>query len=1246
MAIRFLSTQYIDGSLGIGTANPQDQLHLASSLPSIRLEDTDDNYYHRIRGNGSNLIIVADAGNAANNSSIRFQVDADEKMRITSDGNVGINITPASSVALDVKEPDSSNDLILGLTAGTGSRAQIRSVVQTSTESALSFHTTLSSSTQERFRILNTGAFSLGNSGTNYGTAGQVLTSNGNSAPYWSTPTSGTITGSGTSGRLAKFTGTSSIGDSGIIDSSNAVAITINGNEEVGIGTSPFTKLDVYDSSTSVNIIRARNNTQQIALGVNDASGGAFLFVNTNHALRFGCNGSEVARFTADGTLKFPSAAKTKKIELWSTTTNDYQFYGFGVEGSTLVYSVYDVGDSHVFFAGSSSTSRNELMRVSGNDGVFIQDDFHITSTSSYQGFGWNRNVNNGTILNSSMNAFQMFNDTNLKLQGYNSSGINQFEHIFYNDGNIFFDGKVGIGVTSPTAKLDVQSSGSWGQYGRGSSGDINVENTNTSVTEGGWIGIAGYMGNTANGGYYHMAGITAKKSTTAGDGNYGGDLSFWTTAGSGQSGEANSGMYQRMTINRFGRVGIGTTAPSETLQVNGNIRIAGVGNTLGFDTTGALLSNGIKTINDYETVIYNGRGAAGFAVIGNSSIRLGFGSNYTNAQTDLFINSSGSVGIGTTSPAAQLVVFGNIGFGAGGYNGGVYANNTSGDVDSNWGLEVQRTSGVDDYNTRLKYYPVNGTSRKAGIWSSRDNYFTIYSNDDTVPDIIIPNGLLGVGSTNPGRGITIDKSGGNAALEIIKNNTGNQIVYLGTGSSAGTDDSILQLKHNSTEQIRLYTTGDSWINGGNVGIGTTSPSSKLHVSGTGTVARLQSNSTYVDMLLVSSGNTGFLNLGATGMNFYVNGGSASNLHMHISNAGNVGIGTTSPSSVLHIDQPSNDRAGGLYIERNGSSYGLAAFVNSGGYGIIGGGGSYANDVISIDFNNAYVGIGVSAPNAKLEVNGDISIRGGNGLYFGQSTGSLNSWTTRLFSSGSTQYFNGQTFIFNNVGYGSTEFVRFTSGGRVGVGVTNPSARLQVNYDGNNGGGDLTGYGILHQSSASGQATIGAHNTGDGYANLNLSSTVSGAQKLWHISKRPNSNSNRLEYFFYDTTFYSRFIFTYLGDFHADGDIVAYSTTASDEKLKDNIEPIHNALDKVSKLNGVSFTWNCGSRKDEKDLGVIAQNVEKVLPELVREKESPYHDDQTIKTVDYEKLTAVLIEAVKELQQKVEKLEKKKCCCK
>ena len=63
-------------------------------------------------------------------------------------------------------------------------------------------------------------------------------------------------------------------------------------------------------------------------------------------------------------------------------------------------------------------------------------------------------------------------------------------------------------------------------------------------------------------------------------------------------------------------------------------------------------------------------------------------------------------------------------------------------------------------------------------------------------------NGNVGIGTTSPGRGLSIDKSNQYAALEIIKNNTTNQIVYLGTGSSAGTDDPILQMKHNGTENI------------------------------------------------------------------------------------------------------------------------------------------------------------------------------------------------------------------------------------------------------------------------------------------------------------------------------------------------------------------------------------------------------------------------------------------------------------
>jgi hypothetical protein len=109
-------------------------------------------------------------------------------------------------------------------------------------------------------------------------------------------------------------------------------------------------------------------------------------------------------------------------------------------------------------------------------------------------------------------------------------------------------------------------------------------------------------------------------------------------------------------------------------------------------------------------------------------------------------------------------------------------------------------------------------------------------------------------------------------------------------------------------------------------------------------------------------------------------------------------------------------------------------------------------------------------------------------------------------------------------------------------------------------------------------------------------------------------------------------------DLLVDGDVIAFSTTTSDISLKDNVETIDNALDKVHELRGVSYTWNSGSRKDQKDIGVIAQEVEQVLPDIVYSKDMI--DGRNVKTVDYEKLSAVLIEAVKELSNKVNNLEK------
>ena len=101
------------------------------------------------------------------------------------------------------------------------------------------------------------------------------------------------------------------------------------------------------------------------------------------------------------------------------------------------------------------------------------------------------------------------------------------------------------------------------------------------------------------------------------------------------------------------------------------------------------------------------------------------------------------------------------------------------------------------------------------------------------------------------------------------------------------------------------------------------------------------------------------------------------------------------------------------------------------------------------------------------------------------------------------------------------------------------------------------------------------------------------------------------------------------------GDIVAYYS--SDKQFKDNIVTLDGALDKVKAIRGVRFDWNDKQDVYEgHDIGVVAQEVEAVLPELVHERE---HNNS--KAVDYVKLTAVLIEAVKELSAKVDALENK-----
>jgi hypothetical protein len=90
----------------------------------------------------------------------------------------------------------------------------------------------------------------------------------------------------------------------------------------------------------------------------------------------------------------------------------------------------------------------------------------------------------------------------------------------------------------------------------------------------------------------------------------------------------------------------------------------------------------------------------------------------------------------------------------------------------------------------------------------------------------------------------------------------------------------------------------------------------------------------------------------------------------------------------------------------------------------------------------------------------------------------------------------------------------------------------------------------------------------------------------------------------------------------------------SDARLKTHVATLTNALEKLEQLRGVSFEWNeqsesLGHASGQSDIGVIAQEVETVFPELVNTSSTDGY-----KAVDYSRLTAVLIEAVKELNAK------------
>jgi len=254
-----------------------------------------------------------------------------------------------------------------------------------------------------------------------------------------------------------------------------------------------------------------------------------------------------------------------------------------------------------------------------------------------------------------------------------------------------------------------------------------------------------------------------------------------------------------------------------------------------------------------------------------------------------------------------------------------------------------------------------------------------------------------------------------------------------------------------SNINISLHPGGDSYFNGGNVGIGTTSPGEKLDVVGRVRGERFRTttggDASFAAYYFSGDSDTGTFQpannmLGIT---------TAGTERMRITDAGNVGIGTDSPIGRLNVVNGSSGQTysniSGLLIDVNGTSnvyYGLRV------------GSSAGNDHLCVT-NAGNVGIGRTGPTAKLDVNGEIkSDKDANGVSF-SSTGGGSTFTAfdvytatnggllRLYDE------NEQTVNIDGRSAGGNSY--FNNGGNVGIGTASPNSNVEIKEDVNNGEG-------------------------------------------------------------------------------------------------------------------------------------------------------------------------------------------------
>ena len=607
----------------------------------------------------------------------------------------------------------------------------------------------------------------------------------------------------------------------------------------------------------------------------------------------------------------------------------------------------------------------------------------------------------------------------------------------------------------------------------------------------------------------------------------------------------------------------------------------------------------------DEDTGIsFNGSTANGLLTYGNSTT--------ADVETDLVYTATG-LGVGTLSPETNL----HIGSGT---------------------QSVAALAGVGIANGASAYSFFSASDGTKQYIAGIDNTLT-YSKAGTLSNhdhAIITNNVERIYINSSGNvGIGTSSLGTNYKM-IVKRTTN---CNLGVGLQGG-ELSLEAFNDAITASVpfRLYGSEFNML-GGNVGIGTDSPDANLVVaSSSGATIKLQDTGSHA-FSLVCENNSNFLN--------FKEGGGTSILSIDGSNQ-RVGIGITSPGALLDVGGRIKLTSSGVLQWGVSANYGNLTW--DGDSAIVQGqsgrdldlrSGSSRNILFKIGSSEKMrissagnVGIGGTPVNFTNYVNLDVKTNasGGGVIGFHDSGGtrvgcishteSLNTFAVEAFNS------HPMTFLTNN-----SEAMRIDSSQNVGIGNSSPSYKLDVSGD------------YRFKDTASGGALLGYHHndSNNGLLLLVYGSAYSGGSVLsvgangtaYNHSHTVGINAGSGSDIKFGAGGTEKFRMTSTGAFHATNDVVAFSTTPSDKKLKTNVKDIEYGLDTIMKLNPKQYDWKEDNRHD---IGFIAQEVEEVIPEIVKDNE--WFDDK-IKTLDYEKLTAVLIKAVQEQQKQINKLEDK-----